>query len=267
MGGRRRRGVAAVVAAAAGVVLVAVPAEGLERSPVPPDPAPGGPLRPYEPDVPGPRNIDGLAGEITSDGGTSGKGVLVGFDRTSRAEPEGPPAAARRFVFLFDDALRFRPDAFPTCARTTVESGGVAACPEDALVGRGTSHLYPDGTAEVYAVNTRHPNGMRGAIVVIPANDTILELTWEPVTAPYRGLGYRWALDEIIPPSPTPPEQRVGTRRFELTWGATRTVGDRTVSFAETKAKLGDELRLGLWSEFVTGQRVLPQATATTAPR
>ncbi|WP_328770871.1 hypothetical protein [Streptomyces sp. NBC_00286] len=237
-----------------------------EGSPVPPDPAPGGPQRPYEPDVPGPRNIDGLAGEVTSDGGTSGKGVLVGFDRTSRAEPEGPPAAARRFVFLFDEALGFRPDAFPTCARATVESGGVDACPADSLVGRGTSHLYPEGTAEVYAVNTRHPNGMRGALVVIPANNTILELTWEPVTAPYRHLGYRWALDEIIPPSPTPPEQRVGTRRFELTWGATRRVGDRTVSFAETKAKQGDELRFGLWSEFVTGQVALPQATATTAP-
>ncbi|GAB2983050.1 hypothetical protein GCM10023080_056520 [Streptomyces pseudoechinosporeus] len=266
-----------MAAAVAGLVLLAVPAQGTEGAaragaggagaeggPVPPDPAPGGPQRPYEPDVPGPRNIDALAGEITSDGGTSGMGVLVGFDRTSRAEPAGPPAAPRRFVFLFDDSLGFRPDAFPTCARTTVETGGVAACPAASLVGRGTSHLYPEGTAEVYAVNTRHPNGMRGALVVIPANGTILELTWEPVTAPYRKLGYRWALDEIVPPSPTPPEQRVGTRRFELTWGATRRVGDRTVSFAfaESKAKPGAELRLGLWSEFVTGQVVLPQAKA-----
>ena len=118
--------------------------------------------------VPGPRNVDGLAGEITSDGGTSGKGVLVGFDRTSRAESEGPPAAAAA-----------------SCSSSTTRSASARTPsdlrPYDGRVGRRRRvprgragrtrdrHLYPDGTAEVYAVNTRHPNGMRGALVVIPA--------------------------------------------------------------------------------------------------
>ncbi|WP_225859638.1 hypothetical protein [Streptomyces albicerus] len=273
----RRRGAAALAGAMVGAVLLATPGEaavgpesgsvveGGRAGTAPPDPAPGGPQRPYEPDVPGPANIDALSGEITRDGGT-GKGVLVGFDRSSRAEPAGPPAAPRRFVFLFDRKLAFRPDAFPTCARKVAEAGGPEACPGDSQVGRGTSHLYPEGTADVYAFNTLHPNGTRGALVVIPANGTILELTWEKVTAPYRRLGYRWALDEIVPPSAVPPEQRVGTRRFELTWGATRRVGDRTVSFAWTSAQPGDGLRLGLWSEFVTGQVVLPQTRTELPP-
>ncbi|MBA2805967.1 hypothetical protein E0500_000385 [Streptomyces sp. KM273126] len=55
----------------------------------------------------------------------------------------------------------------------------------------------------------------------------------------------------------------MGTRRFELTWGATRRTGDgRSVSFAETAARPGAELGIGLWSEFVTGQTVLPETTA-----
>lgn len=223
----------------------------------PPDPAPGGPQRPYEPDVSGPRNVDSLAVEVTPDGG-GGHGVRVGFDRSSRAEAGGPPAAARRFVFLFDGALRFRPDAFPTCARTVIEAGGVSGCPEGSQVGRGTSHLYPEGTAEVLAFNTRLAGSVRGALVVIPANGTILELTWERVTAPYQRLGYQWALDEIVPPNSIPPDERVGTRRFELSWGAAH----NGVSFAETVRRPGAVLRFGLWSEFVTGQVVLPETTA-----
>jgi hypothetical protein len=237
-----------VAAALAGIAATPAPAgEG-----TPPDPTPGGPQRPYEPDVTGPRNIDSLAAEVAGDGGA---GVRVKFDRTSRADPPGPPAAPRRFVFLFDEALRFHPADFPVCARAAIEQGGTAACPEGSLVGKGTSHLYPEGTAEVYAFNTRHTNGLRGALVVIPANNTVLELTWEKVTKPYRERGYHWALDEIVPPTPTPPEQRVGTRRFELAWGAAH----QGSSYATLTDRTSDVLRVGLWSEFVTGQTVLPE--------
>ncbi|WP_266079601.1 hypothetical protein [Streptomyces sp. NEAU-W12] len=142
---------------------------------------------------------------IVPDGGTT-HGVRVAFDRTGRAEPAG----ARRFVFLFDASLRFRPEAFPTCSRTTIEQRGVHACPQGSQVGRGTSHLYPDGTAEVRAFDTRHPGGARGAPVVVPASGTILELAWERVTPPYRRAGHRWALDEILPPTTTPPGRALG---------------------------------------------------------
>ncbi|MEV6168756.1 hypothetical protein AB0L99_11100 [Streptomyces sp. NPDC051954] len=239
-------GLAAALVAAAGL------AWGAEDGGGPPDPAPGGPQRPYEPDVSGPRNIDSLTVGVDGDGGA---GVRVAFDRTSRAEPAGPPAAPRRFVFLFDESLDFHPRDFPVCARAVIETNGPAACPDGSQVGRGTSHLHPEGTADVYAFNARHANGLRGALVVIPASNTILELTWEKVTRPYRERGYRWALDEIVPPSPLPPEQRVGTRRFELTWGATH----GTASFATVRKDDG-KFRFGLWSEFVTGQVVLPEA-------
>lgn len=256
---------AAVAAAAAALLLTALPSGAAQGHDGPPDPTPGGPQRPYEPDVPGPRNIDGLTAEVRPDGGTA-RGVRVAFDRTSRAEPAGPPAGARRFVFLFDGSLSFRPDAFPVCARSTVEQRGVSACPADSVVGRGTSHLYPTGTAEVIAVNTRLAGGRRGALVVIPSSATILELTWERVTRPYGARGYGWALDEILPPSATPPQERVGTRRFELEWGATRRTGGRTVSFAASAAPPGAKLRIGLWSAFVTGQTALPEATAVRPP-
>ncbi|WP_206300592.1 hypothetical protein, partial [Streptomyces scopuliridis] len=226
----------------------------------PPDPAPGGPQRPYEPDVPGPRNIDALAATVTPDGATA-RGVRVAFDRTSRSETGGAPAGARRFVFLFDDSIRFRPESFPVCARSVIEEKGVTACPVGSRVGRGTSHVYPEGTAEVLAFNTRYANGSRGALVVIPASRTVLELTWERVTRPYQQRGYLWALDEILPPSAIPPQERAGTRRFELEWGATRQAGGRPVSFAETSAKPGEKVRIGLWSSFVTGQVVLPRTT------
>ncbi|MFP3989720.1 hypothetical protein U9R90_20045 [Streptomyces sp. E11-3] len=257
---RARTRLTSLAGAVAALLMVAAPADAGQTTP-PPDPAPGGPQRPYEPDVPGPENIDSLTASVTPDGGTA-RGVRVAFDRSSRAEPEGPPAAARRFVFLFDRSLVFRPEAFPTCSRATIEEHSLAACPKNSVVAEGTSHLYPEGRTEVYAVNTRHPGGARGALVVIPASDTALELTWERVSDPYRKRGYRWALDEILPPGDTPPEERVGTRRFELTWGATRRLGDRTVSFAESTARPGDKLRIGLWSEFVTGQVVLPETTA-----
>ncbi|WP_207943360.1 hypothetical protein [Actinomadura sp. KC345] len=59
-----------------------------------------------------------------------------------------------------------------------------------------------------------------------------------------------------------PPEQRAGTARFELSFGATRVADGRAVGFAETTAPAGAELRFGLWSEFVTGQIALPTDTA-----
>ncbi|MFC9425900.1 hypothetical protein [Streptomyces sp. NPDC056987] len=257
---------AGAVAPATGAALPAggavAPATGAAAGSVPPpDPAPGGPQRPYEPDVPGPENLDSLTARVSSDGATP-RGVRVAFDRVSRTESGGPPAAARRFVFLFDASLGFRPDAFPRCARPVIEERGPAACPEGSLVGRGTSHAYPAGTAEVLAFNTRHPGGARGALVVIPATGAILELTWERVTGPYRQQGYGWALDEILPPTAVPPGERVGTSRFELEWGAVRRTGGRTVSFAETSARPGGTLRIGLWSSFVTGQVALPWTTA-----
>ncbi|UGQ14750.1 hypothetical protein LO772_14935 [Yinghuangia sp. ASG 101] len=252
--GKRRLAVTTAVLAVAWTLVAAGPASAGGV----PDPTPGGPQRPYEPDVPGPRNIDTLGARTVPDGGTE-RGVLVAFDRTSRAEPTGPPAAARRFVFLFDRSLSFNPEAFPVCSRAAIEAGGVGACPEGSQVGSGTSHAYPDGSTPVLAFNTVHAHGGRGALVVVPANNTILELTWERVTDPYRARGYLWALDEILPPSPVPPGERVGTRRFELTWGATRVAGGRTVSFAEAARECGD-VRVGLWSEFVTGQRGLVEA-------
>jgi hypothetical protein len=256
---RMRTRLGSMTAAAAALLMTAAPADASLTPPS--DPAPGGPQRPYEPDVQGPRNIDALSVSVTSDGGTR-DGLRVRFDRTSRADPDGPPAAARRFVFLFDDSLAFRPDAFPVCARKVIEKRGVAGCPKNSQVGKGTAHTYPSGTAEVLAFNTRHPNGLRGALVVIPSTGTILELTWEKVTPYYQRLGFRWALDEILPPTSVPPEQRVGTARFELVWGAARRSGGRAVSFAEGTARPGAKLRFGLWSEFVTGQVVLPRATA-----
>ncbi|MET9551996.1 hypothetical protein [Streptomyces sp. NPDC006645] len=256
-GVRAVRKVSVLVAAAA--LLLAGPAPAVATDP-PPDPAPGGPQRPYEPDVPGPRNIDALSVAVTPDGGTK-HGVRVAFDRTSRSDTGGAPAGARRFVFLFDASLDFRPDAFPVCAREVIETAGVGACPDGSRVGRGTSHLHPQGTAEVVAFNARHANGLRGALVVIPASGTILELTWERVTAEYRQRGYEWALDEILPVTAVPPEDRVGTSRFQLEWGATRRAGGRDVSFARLTGDRDEKLRFGLWSEFVTGQIALPRAS------
>ncbi|MFV0131902.1 hypothetical protein ACLGIH_01260 [Streptomyces sp. HMX87] len=256
---RMRTRLGSMTAAAAALLMMAAPADASPASE--PDPAPGGPQRAHEPDVEGPRNIDTLSVSVTSDGGAR-NGLRVGFHRTSRTEPDGPPAAARRFVFLFDDSLAFRPEAFPVCPRRVIERRGVTGCPPASQVGRGTAHAYPSGVSEVLAFNTRHANGLRGALVVIPSTGAILELTWEKVTPYYQRLGYRWALDEILPPTSVPPGQRVGTSRFELVWGAVRRSGERAVSFAESRARPGAELRFGLWSEFVTGQVVLPRATA-----
>ncbi|WP_407563636.1 hypothetical protein [Streptomyces sp. 184] len=248
---------AAVLAAAAALT----PLAQATPSAAPPDPAPGGPQRPYEPDVEGTANVDTL--DVTATRGP-GRSVTVAFDRRSRAAEGAVPAGARRFVFLFDRSVSFRPESFPTCARAVVEADGVAACPPGSLVGEGLGN-WPDGSEhEVAVVNSRVAGGP-GVLVVIPGLDTILEQTFERVRAPYRGE-FRWAADEIVPPGAVPPGQRAGTTRFQLSFGATREDRGRTVGFVETTARTGDELRFGLWSEFVTGQVVLPTATARVQP-
>ncbi|MFW6719406.1 hypothetical protein ACHZ98_04380 [Streptomyces sp. MAR4 CNY-716] len=250
-----RRLAAALAAVLAGVAALTPPAQAASPA-APPDPAPGGPQRPYEPDVEGTDNVDTL--DVTATRGP-GRSVTVAFDRRSRAADGEVPAGARRFVFLFDRSVSFRPESFPTCARAVVEADGVAACPPGSLVGEGLGN-WPDGSEhDVAVVNTR-VDGTPGVLVVIPGTDSILEQTFERVRDPYRG-DYRWAADEIVPPGPVPPGERAGTTRFQLSFGATREHRGRTVGFVETTARPGDRLEFGLWSEFVTGQVVLPTAT------
>jgi hypothetical protein len=256
----RRLATTLAAAALAGTAALTPLAQAASAAP-PPDPAPGGPQRPYEPDVEGTDNVDTL--DVTATSGP-GRSVTVDFDRRSRAAEGTAPAGARRFVFLFDSSVSFRPEAFPTCARSVVEADGVAACPPGSRVGEGLGN-WPDGSEhEVAVVNTR-VDGEPGVLVVIPGLGSILEQTFERVVDPYRG-DYRWAADEIVPPSPVPPGERAGTTRFQLSFGATREVRGSTVGFVETSAQPGDELRFGLWSEFVTGQVVLPTDTARLQP-
>ncbi|GAA2682282.1 hypothetical protein GCM10010400_52360 [Streptomyces aculeolatus] len=250
-----RRLAAALAAVLAGAAALTPPAHAASPA-APPDPAPGGPQRPYEPDVEGTDNVDTL--DVTATRGP-GRSVTVAFDRRSRAAEGEVPAGARRFVFLFDRSVSFRPESFPTCARAVVEADGVAACPPGSLVGEGLGS-WPDGSEhDVAVVNTR-VDGTPGVLVVIPGTASILEQTFERVRDPYRG-DYRWAADEIVPPGPVPPGERAGTTRFQLSFGATREHRGRTVGFVETGARPGDRLEFGLWSEFVTGQVVLPTAT------
>ncbi|MEV0613806.1 hypothetical protein AB0I81_10830 [Nonomuraea sp. NPDC050404] len=232
---------------------LSVLAPAAHASPAPPDPAPGGPQRPYEPDVEGTRNLDSLS--VTATRG-AGRSVTLAFDRRSRAETGQVPAAARRFVFLFDRSVSFNPGAFPTCARSVIEKRGVEACPEGSRIGGGQGQTADGQTQDVYAINTRLGRNP-GVLVVIPDTGAILEQTLERVSDPYR-RDYRWTWDEIVPASSTPPQDRAGTTRFQLSFGATREHKGRTVGFAETTAKPGDKLAFGLWSEFVTGEVVLP---------
>ncbi|MEV4803163.1 hypothetical protein AB0K18_24410 [Nonomuraea sp. NPDC049421] len=218
-----------------------------------PDPAPGGPQRPYEPDVEATRNIDALS--VTATRG-AGRSVTIAFDRRSRAGTGEIPAAARRFGFLFDRSVSFNPEAFPTCARTLIEQKGVGACPAGSRIGGGRGEFPSGEPQEVHAFNTRIGRSP-GVLVVMPASNVILEQTLERVTSPNR-KDYRWALDEIVPPTSIPPQERVGTTRFRLSFGATRRHHGRTIGFAETTARTGGELRFGLWTEFVTGQILLP---------
>ncbi|MEQ4715563.1 hypothetical protein [Nonomuraea sp. B19D2] len=231
------------------------PAAGASAEPA--DPAPGGPRRAHEPDVQGARNIDSLAVTATTGPGRS---LTLAFDRRSRAESGKVPAAARRFVFLFDRSVSFNPDAFPTCDRDVVEQEGPGACPTGSRVGGGRGE-FPSGESQDVLVLNSKIGKLPGVLVVFPGTGLILEQTLERVSVPYRE-DYRWALDEIVPPNSTPPQDRVGTTRFQLSFGATRQHRGRTVGFAETTAMPGDTLEFGLWSDFVTGQTILPTASA-----
>lgn len=246
--------VTTVLSALTAFVSLSVLAPAATADVTPPDPAPGGPQRPYEPDVEGTENVDSLS--VTATRG-AGRSVTIAFDRTSRAATGQVPAGARRFVFLFDPSVSFRPEAFPTCARTVIERRGVGACPEGSRVGDGLAGFANGSSEEVLAFNTR-VGRLPGVLVVIPGTGVILEQTLERVSDAYRA-DYRWALDEILPPTSVPPQERAGTTRFQLSFGATRQHRGGTVGFAETRAGRGDELRFGLWSEFVTGQVVLPE--------
>ncbi|NBE96245.1 hypothetical protein FE391_43410 [Nonomuraea sp. KC401] len=247
----------AKIVLAALTALVSLPALATPAYAHPADPAPGGPQRPHEADVEGARNLDSLSVTATAGPGHS---VTLAWDRRSRAETGQVPAGARRFVFLFDRSVRFNPDAFPTCDRALIEEKGAAACPDGSQVGSGLAEYATGEPREVLAFNTRIGR-TPGVLVVLPSTGVVLEQTMERVSHPYREH-YRWAMDEILPPNDTPPQERAGTTRFRLSFGATREHHGRTVGFVESTARPGSALRFGLWSEFVTGQVLVPVAKA-----
>ncbi|GAB3813801.1 hypothetical protein [Kribbella italica] len=247
------------------LTAAAVPADARGGGSVPADPAPAGAQRPYEAEVAGPRNLDRLDVSVTRQPGTR-HGVTVDFDRRSRTAEGITPAGARRFVFLFDPSVSFNLSAFPTCAASVLRAGGPQACPAGAQVGGGASTNLQGVETPVYLLNTRFDNGEFGLLVSIPSTGVVLEQTLEKVSGPYRG-DYRYAFDEIILPTATPPQNRAGTSRFQLSFGATREVtgpGGRTrsVSLVESRASSYRPLEFGLWSQFVTGQTILPTDTA-----
>ncbi|SDC24684.1 hypothetical protein [Actinokineospora iranica] len=221
-----------------------------------PDPAPLGPQRPFEPDVAGPANIESGEVHVASDG--TRHGVEVTFDGRRWTESGEKPAAARRFVFLFDDSVRFATDAFPTCARSVIERHGFDACPAESRVGSGRAEFYPSGVADVVVFNTRYDNGTRGMLITIPATGGIFENTFERVSRPYRD-DYAIASDEIMYPNATPPQERPSTSRFTVTFGAVRD----GKSFVRTTERPGKPLDFGVYSEYVTGEQTLTRTTAT----
>ncbi|MEJ2854294.1 MULTISPECIES: hypothetical protein [unclassified Saccharothrix] len=216
------------------------------------DPAPTGPQAPHEPNVPGPVNLEEGTASVTPDGG---HGVLLGLDARRWTESGEKPAAPRRFVFLFDDSVRFDAAGFPTCDRAQLDRN---ACPEGSRVGSGRAEFYPAGTAEVVVYNTRYADGTRGMLITIPAVGTVLENTFEKVSRPYRDR-YTWASDEIFPPSTVPPQDRPVTQRFAITFGATH----QGRSYVRTTTPVGAPMTFGVHSEYVTGQRTLTETTAT----
>lgn len=220
------------------------------------DPTPFGPQRPYEPAVAGPVNIDSVVATVRKDGG-SAQGIEVSIDRYSRTATGEKPAAARRFVFLFDKSIRFNSEAFPVCTRRVIETRGLAGCPAGSKVGSGRAEFYPRGEAEVAVYNTRYTNGLRGVLITIPAIGAILENTFEPVIPPYT-KDFRWGSDEIIPPDATAPQDRGASTRFLVSFGAAR----NGRSFVESSAPAGTPLALGGRSEFVTGQVLTDRGTA-----
>jgi hypothetical protein len=247
------------LAAIAAALLTGALAAPSAATPALPDPAPGGPAHPVEPEVEGPANIDTLDAAVRPDGGTR-DGILVTFDRRSSTASGEKPAAPGRFVFLFDKSISFHPEHFPTCDRETIETAGPAACPPESLVGTGRAETYgQDGAAEVKVFNTTYKGDGRGVLITIPATGAIFENTLEQVSVPYRP-DYRWAFDELIVPSSTSPQERPASSRFTVEFGATREANGTTYSFAESTAPPGRSLDFGLWSRFVTGQVVLPTA-------
>jgi hypothetical protein len=233
--------VLALVAAA--LVLPVVPASASGY----PHPAPLGPQRPFEPDVPGPDNIESGAAYVTRLGG----GISVAVDGHRATATGEKPAAPREFVFLFDNSIRFHPYAFPTCTRAQLAE---SACPPGSKVGGGRAVFYPTGTADVVVYNTRFANGMRGVLITIPANGTVLDNTLEPVVGGYQ-REYTWGLHEIIPVSDIPPGERGSTTSFLVTFGATWQGRD----FVTSTARPGSRLDLGVWSHYVTGQTTLKE--------
>ncbi|MFI7674895.1 hypothetical protein [Actinophytocola sp. NPDC049390] len=237
--------VLAVVAAAIG--LSATPAAAADE---PAHPAPLGPQRPYEPDVPGPENLED--GTVTVD--RRGDGVALTFDTRRWTATGEKPAAPREFVFLFDNSIRFNPFAFPTCGRAQLAA---QACPPGSKVGGGRAEFYPAGSAEVIVYNTTFANGMRGVLITIPAAGTVLDNYLEPVVGDYQRR-YTWGFHEHIPVSDIPPGERGSTTDFVVTFGATWQGEDFVTSYARP----GSELNFGVWSHYVTGQKVLTEGQA-----
>lgn len=233
--------VLAMVVAASVLAVVPASASGY------PHPAPFGPQRPYEPTVPGPDNIESGTAYVER----LGTGVSVTFDGHRATATGEKPAAPREFVFLFDNSIRFNPLAFPTCSRTQLAA---SACPPGSKVGGGHAVFYPTGTAEVVVYNTKFTNGMRGVLITIPANGTVLDNTLERVVGTYQ-RDYTWGLHEIIPLSDVPPAERGSTTSFLVTFGANW----RGQDFVTSSAPAGSRLNLGVWSHYVTGQRTLKE--------
>jgi hypothetical protein len=225
-----------------------------------PDPAPAGPVRPNEAFVQGPDNIDTIDVSVEADGGTP-DGIRITFDKVSRTATGEKPSAAHRYVFLFDRTVEFTPEAFPTCERAVLESQGVGGCPEGSQVGSGRLDNYPSGSVDVAVFNTRYANGLRGVLITVPTAGIVLENTFEPVTEAYLGK-FAYSSDEILPPNTTPPAERSGAIRFQVTFGATRRDGDRVYSFARSTAAPGTPLQFAQWSQFVTGQVIQPEDAA-----
>ncbi|WP_307874722.1 hypothetical protein [Frankia nepalensis] len=186
------------------------------------------------------------------------------FDRHSRTADGATPAAARRFVFLLDSSIRLNPDAFPICTRETVQAAGVAACPPESVVGSATGSYQDGSQVQAVAVNSQIAGGP-GILLAFPTTGLILEQTLERVSPPYQST-YTWAIDELLPPTATPPRDRPGTSRFVITFGAVTHHDGRTVSYLET-ADPRCAHHFGLWSEFVTGQVVLPTDQTTPTRR
>lgn len=233
-----------VLAIVAASVLVGTPASATAGYP---HPAPLGPQRPYEPAVPGPDNIEGGTAYVERLGG----GVAVTFDGTRTTATGEKPAAPREFVFLFDNSIRFNPFAFPTCSRAQLAE---SACPAGSVVGGGRAEFYPAGTADVIVYNTKFANGMRGVLITIPANGTVLSNYLEPVVGRYQ-RDYTWGFHEHIPVSDIPPAERGSTKAFLVTFGATW----RGHDFVTSTARPGSLVNLGVWSHYVTGQTTLKE--------